>query len=132
MHACTLSRHRLISANAWNGGSRNNVARAADDANDATISVISSRTAVCDDGGPGNKHYNCQSNGSPNSNCTYLRYLHHTPSTDYNNNTSNYQTTATLDVYSCTLGLHIKHTHLATSTDFMANENVTHWSKSDT
>lgn len=83
--------NRFISANAWNGCANawnSNVARSsADDANDSTISVISSRTAVCDDGGPGNNHYNnCTTTSSSNSNCTYLRYLFSTSSTDTTSN----------------------------------------------
>lgn len=88
----SLNTHRFISANAWNGCARNNAARAADDANDATISVISSWTAVYNNGGPGNKYNNCNANSSSISNCTYLRYLFNTtPSTtDNNNNNSNH------------------------------------------
>lgn len=90
-------RNRFTGANAWNGCARNNVTRAANDANDATISVISSRTAVCDNGGPGNTQHsnNCTYHRSSNNNCTNLRYLLSTStststSSTTNNSTSNY------------------------------------------
>lgn len=72
--------HRFNGAGTWNGGARNNAPWSANDANDTTISVISSRTAVCN-GGPGKSSNHCKSNRSSNSNCTNLRYLHTTSST---------------------------------------------------
>lgn len=82
-----LYENRSVSANAWNGCARINATRATNDAYDATISMISLWTAVCDDGGPGNNHYNnCTTSSSSNSNCTYLRYLFSTSSTDATSN----------------------------------------------
>lgn len=79
--------NRSVSANARNGCARINATRATNDAYDATISVISLWTAVCDNGGPGNNHYNnCTTTSSSNSNCTYLRYLFSTSSTHTTSN----------------------------------------------
>lgn len=70
--------YRFNSASAGNGCARIkwiDVTWTANDANDSTIQVISSRTAVCN-GGPGKSFNNCKSNRSSYSNCTNFRYLH--------------------------------------------------------
>lgn len=107
------NKNRFDSTSARNGCTRNkwiDVTWTANDANDSTFQVISSRTAVCN-GGPGKSSINCKSIRSSNSNCTNLRYLH-TITTATNH--PNYKTTATLNYKH----FHFQKRHSASSSGF--------------